>query len=270
MPSMILYLTKDNNYSFDSVFPSVLLLGIVIGNGLLVCYRPLKTSWLYFLINIVSFSLIDLDFDYTIVNGILNHDAVVIVSVIYCALGFLLNLIYFAYFIKRRNKNDFNEKTHNDNLYGFLGGNKRNESVSKQLEQLEDDDGFNKVIKKINSKKLSRVTRIVSFVLTVFLFLVYLILSLKKGGNNTNQLAIVATIAIIVLPITLIASLLYPIDFKYIYYFNAILFLIFGIIASSKYDLHPAFLIIGTVVTFLSFLLTLIVEGRTWSGAKPD
>jgi hypothetical protein len=75
---------------------------------------------------------------------------------------------------------------------------------------------------------------------------------------------------LLTLPIVIVASLLYPLDFKYLFYFNAFLILVLSIISCSVYHLHPAMLIVAIIIVGLSFLVTLIVEGRTWTGANPD
>lgn len=270
LPSMYLYYLNDENYTINVTMPSLLLLGLVLGNGLLVLYRPLRTTWLYFLINIIAFPFIHLAFDYDAVEVNLQHTAIFWVSYVYCILGFFINLYYLTKIFKRKSKSEMDERTNNDNAYDFLGGKKSNEAVSERLKELEGNSFISSATNKIKQAKFSRVFRIVSFfVVFVFMFL-YFITTLTRNYITQNQLAVILIIGLLVLPISLVASLLYPVDFKYIYYFNGFLVLLLAIIACTRYEIRPVLLILSIIFLGLSFLVTLIVEGRTWTGGKPD
>ena len=176
LPSMYLYKTTNENYSFDVVMPSTFLLGLIIGNGLLVLYKPLRSTWLYFLICIIAFPF-----------------------------------IYFVY--------DF---------------------------------------------------QVVSFFISYIIIAVYFIVAIQSTSVRDNVLATILLIGLLTLPIIIVSSLLYPLDFKYLFYFNVFLILVLSIISCSTYKMNPFILIFAIILVGISFLITLIVEGRTWTGANPD
>ena len=172
--------------------------------------------------------------------------------------------------MRRKTKSEWNEKTNNDTIYDFLGGVKKNEKISDRLSEAirKSEVGFE--IDRIKNVKLSRMTRIASFIITYIICIVYFF---KLNGFSSlyyNQMAVVLFISILVLPLCLFMSVLYPYDYKYMYYFNALFFLLCAIIDSRFYHMKAFFLILSIILTGLSLLVTLIVEGRTWTGAKPD
>lgn len=270
LPSMYLYKTTNDNYSFDVVMPSTFLLGLIIGNGLLVLYKPLRSTWLYFLICIIAFPFIYFAYDFQSVSIPIHHLAIFWICYIYCILGFLINLIYLLTLFRKKSKSEMDEKTNNDNSYDFLGGEKKNKVVAEHLKELRGDDFIDRASDRIKRAKLSRLSRVVSFVFMYVTIFVYFCLSTQIAPVNENLLSTILLIGLLTLPIVIVASLLYPLDFKYLFYFNAFLILVLSIISCSVYHLHPAMLIVAIIIVGLSFLVTLIVEGRTWTGANPD
>lgn len=271
LPSVLLYYTKSDNYSFFSVMACVMMIGIIIGNGLLVLFRPLKTTWFYFFALILMFLFLFQNCDFTILPYRINMTAIFILCLIYCILGFVINLVYLLYYIRRRTKSEMNEKTNNDTIFDFLGGNKKNEAVSQKLEQLTEYGTFaDKAKKKISGGKFSRTMRIISFVVTLICCIYYFAGQVGSTAIARNIFAINLLMILLLLTLALVASLLYPVEFKYIYYFNALFLLVTAIISAGQTDAKPIFLILSVILDGLSFLLTLIVEGRTWTGADPD
>ncbi len=270
LPSMYLYKTNNDNYSFNVVMPSTFLLGLIIGNGLLVLYKPLRSTWLYFLICIIAFPFIYFVFDFQAVNVPVHRLAIFWICYIYCILGFLINLLYLLSVFRKRSKNEMDEKTNNDNSYDFLGGERKNEAVVNHLKELRGDDFLNRASDRLKRAKLSRLTRVVSCLILEITTLIFFIVATQNTKVDESVLATISFIGMLIFPIILVASLLYPLDFKYIYYFNAFLVLVLSIISCSTYNIRPAILIIVTIIVGLSFLITLIVEGRTWTGANPD
>ena len=144
-----------------------------------------------------------------------------------------------------------------------------NENIEKQLEKITQKNERN-IMARIKSLKFSRVTRLCSAI--VFLAVSIFYLALLSGRHNEVDIPLfrVALLGIFVIAFLLGMSFLFPKDFKYVYYYNGILFSVSLILSCQNANVTPFFGIIATAVIFLSFLLTMIVDGRTWMGAKPD
>lgn len=270
LPSMYLYKTTNENYSFDVVMPSTFLLGLIIGNGLLVLYKPLRSTWLYFLICIIAFPFIYFVYDFQAVSVHIHYLAIFWICYIYCILGFLVNLIYLISILRKKSKSEMNEQTNNDNIYDFLGGEKKNKVVDEHLKELHGDDFIYRTSNRLNKAKLSRLSRVVSFFISYIIITVYFIVSIQSTSVRDNVLATILLIGLLTLPIIIVSSLLYPLDFKYLFYFNVFLIMVLSIISCSTYKMNPFMLIVAIILVGISFLITLIVEGRTWTGANPD
>ena len=267
---MYLYKTTNENYSFDVVMPSTFLLGLIIGNGLLVLYKPLRSTWLYFLICIIAFPFIYFVYDFQAVSVHIHYLAIFWICYIYCILGFLVNLIYLISILRKKSKSEMNEQTNNDNIYDFLGGEKKNKVVDEHLKELHGDDLIYRTSNRLNKAKLSRLSRVVSFFISYIIIAVYFIVAIQSTSVRDNVLATILLIGLLTLPIIIVSSLLYPLDFKYLFYFNVFLIMVLSIISCSTYKMNPFMLIVAIILVGISFLITLIVEGRTWTGANPD
>ncbi len=269
LPSIILYDMNDEKYSFTIIIACLLQLGFVIGNGLFVLLKPLRTTWLYFLICLISFPFLFSLYETSLYPTGINLRAVLVFSLAYSGLGFMINIFYFLSLFKRKSKTAFNEKTNNDNIYDFLGGAKKNKEISEKLDEIVNQNS-SKAANIIRHSKLSRLIRNIDFLILFFLSMVYFISSVNKSGFEKNLFAINMFLLLLILPICIISCYIFPTDFKYIYYYNALFLLVTGIIESKNYQMNPLFLILMIILTGLSLLLTLIVEGRTWTGANPD
>lgn len=217
LPSMVLYFTDDDNYTFYAVMPSLLFIGSVLGNGVLTLYRPLKTAWFYFLIHFIFLPWIFLNYDFSVLPWSINSFAVLLISMIYCGIGFLINLLYF-FTILRRKGNPLDEKTNNDSIYDFLGGQKKNVAISDRLDHIMDEQNIPS--DRLKHIKLSRTTRLLSFAILFAIIIVYMISTLIKFGFRKNEFFIILLLLLISSSVSLVYSMIYPVDFKYIYYFN--------------------------------------------------
>lgn len=270
LPSWLLFLMDEERYSLEIIVPCTLLLGILLGNGLLVCYRPIRTSWLYFLICIVSIPILYYALDLTMLDLDMNLTAIFWLSLIYSILGLLINLFLMLYTARKKSKSMLNEQTNNDHAFDFLGGKRRNEAIADKLNEIENSRFLGKLTSEFNKIKFSRFTRIASFIFAFITSFIYLIISVKNQALPSNLLAVCTLLFVLIIPICLIASIFYPLDFKYIYYFNSMFILLMAIIISRTYTMPPLMLILALILVGLSFIVTLIVEGRTWTGDKPD
>lgn len=271
LPSYILYNIHDFNNNMEIVMPCLLLLGALLGTGSLTLYRPEKTAWVYFLE--VLLILILYGQELIEVPGVdvpyINKTGVFAAEFVYCCVGIILNSAYYFNYLlkKRRDSND--EGTNHDTFYDFLNARDSNENIEKQLEKITQKNERN-IMARIKSLKFSRVTRLCSAI--VFLAVSIFYLALLSGRHNEVDIPLfrVALLGIFVIAFLLGMSFLFPKDFKYVYYYNGILFSVSLILSCQNANVTPFFGIIATAVIFLSFLLTMIVDGRTWMGAKPD
>lgn len=267
-PSLALYGMNESSTMIYFI-PSIVAIGVVIGNGLLSLYQPMRTSWFYFFICGVCFAVLFFGFNFMTDNDGIQSSWIFYAYFIYSLLGFLFNVFFLLYFLNHKGKFDYNEKTNNDNVYDFLGGEKRNDVVSNKLENMISSN-MNDALQKIKKEKFSKVTRILSFLITLVIFIIYFFISIRKITLSNNPLALFIIFSILSIIISFVSSIRYPIDFKYIFYFNSLFDSVIIIIMCSNYDMKPVFIIVETIFTGLTFISTLIVEGRTWMGANPD
>ncbi len=270
LPCMVLFYTSDDNYSFKSVMPSILMLGILLGDGILVLIRPLKTSWAYFFCNLIATPLIYSCYDVSPIPGKINSFAIMVISMVYCGVGLFINLFYLFRLMKRKNGSMSDEKTNNDSIFDFLGGQKKNKTIADKLDKAVKENNPSETLDRIKHIKLSRASRIITYGISLVISLIYLISALTKKGSDGNIFAIIMFLVMVLSSILLIASLIFPTDFKYLYYSNTIFLYICAIISSKQYEMKSIFLILTIILVGLSFLITLIVEGRTWTGADTD
>ena len=268
-PSIVLYHTQDWNQNISFVMYSVMLLGLTLGNGLLSLYRPLKSTWLYFLVEIITILIVFPNYDVTDLKLGINQTAIFALELVFCSLGFLVSLLCLIYYLKKKTKWEMNEYTNNDTFYDFLGGVVKNAEIEQQLEK-EMNGPLDKFSRKFFHVKFSRFTRIFSAIFTCITSIVYLIITTHSISFQKNQLAMIILLILILTPICLIMSIIYPMDFKYMYYFNVLFLLFCAIMLSSQHQINSFFFILTIILTGISFLITLIVDGRTWMGANPD
>jgi magnesium-transporting ATPase (P-type) len=272
-PSYILYWINDYNNSMETVLPCLLLLGVLVGTGLMTLYRPGKVSWFYFLETLFILALFADEFidvkavDCTQFNtlGIFWAEAV------YCIIGFLINLFYFIHYLRKlhKNRNAFNENTNADTFYDFLNGAEINGDIEGHLEEIT-KQGNRNMMKAAKGVKLSRFTRWVSLVITLVSAVYYFIILGGKGILFESEMYYPLIAVSVTSPVLMVASVMFPKDFKYMYFYNSGLFMVASLLASGPSGVSPFFCILSIAVLCLSLLLTLITEGRTWTGAKPD
>ncbi len=271
LPSYILYNIRDFNNNIVIVMPCLMMLGVLLGTGSLTLYRPDRTSWFYFLE--VFLILILYSPEWHEIPGVhvpyVNKTGIFWAEFCYCLIGMLLNFLYFFKFLIKRRRNSLDEGTNHDTFYDFLSARDSNKSIEKELERLT-QKGDENVMARLKQIKFSRVSRLVSALVFLGVAIIYLALLAGRADAEDLPLFKVSLSGIFILALLLGASFLFPKDFKYVFYYNAILFSFSMILACRDVALTPLFGILAMVVVFLSFLLTMIVDGRTWMGAKPD
>lgn len=268
-PSWILYSIGDSG--IEEILPCLFMLGIVIGNGLLTLYKPIRTSWFYFLSVLFAMALnYKMFLDSPIDELVLYRNAVgiYVTMLVYNGIGLLINLIFFAQSLHRNlHPKTFNEKTNEDNPYDFLNARNINKDVEKKVMNIVPDTETGKFVKTIRKIKFSRYARVASFALS-FIVMIY---CLYKSSTSAISLASPITVyGLIVLSALVAVSLIFPGDFKYIYYYDSILLGVLLICASKSDDIPLFWLVVNLIILILALLVTLITEGRTWMGATID
>jgi hypothetical protein len=272
-PSYLLYFIPNYSDEIGTVLPCLLLLGVVIGTGLFTLYRPNKLSWFYFLeTGFVLGFYADRFLHVTSVDvSNISTAGIFYSEVTYCSIGIIINLLYFfsALRKKRRGKNDFNEATNADTFYDFLNGKPTNAYIEASVEKISKQGGHDGMafVKRV---KFSRIVRIISLFAFLIMACYYLIFTAQRFTLTLTEIYYPCLLGILLLPTLLVGSVLFPREFKYVYFYNGILFS-FGILFScAPVGANPLGAILSLIVLFLSLLIGLITEGRTWTGAKPD
>lgn len=106
--------------------------------------------------------------------------------------------------------------------------------------------------------------------ISVICFLICVIITMANGAFFNNQLSIISFDGLFVILITGLCSIFYPRDFKYMYYYHGLLYSLFALISCGNASFTILPFLLSLIAVFLSLILTLIVEGRTWTGAKPN
>lgn len=267
-PSIILYDMHESNYSLNLAISCLCVLGINIGIGLFTLYKPIRTTWFYFLSCL--FGLLSNSSSFLHPSDIPYLEEHNLAGIFYTqiALAFIcliINLIFFfkSFYKYQKSKNMTSEKTNMDSPYDFLNGGEINKDIEIQIRHMDEN---NSMVKRIKGVKLSRTARIVSFIiLTLMLIYFYL----KSGDFKNLPMSELLLVISFLAPISFIASLFFPGDFKYIYYYVVILFSVMMILGSQG-KLYMRLLIVILIFHGLSLLLTLITEGRTWTGGSID
>lgn len=270
LPSWILYSLKEVSPDLTLAMPSLLVLGMAIGTGIFTLYKPIRTSWFYFLTVILVYAFNSSTF-YEIPLGEIPTEAshaLYVVGLVYHGGGFLLNAIFFLASLYRYKKSAsaFNEETNNDSPYDFLNAKDINHDVERSVMKTLPKNASGDIVRLTKHVKFSRYARLVSF-LAVLPFVIYVLAS--KDPENSYSFA-TALLAVFLLPILFLSSLFLPGDFKYLFYYQVIVSLSLFIIAARHDELSLFWLVLVLVLVVLALLSTLITEGRTWTGAEPD
>lgn len=269
VPSWILYM--EDVTLIDEILPSLFVLGIVIGNGLLTLYKPIRTSWFYFLS-----VLFLMGFDYETflssqideITTYRNSVGIFVTMLVYNGICLILNFVFILYSMKKNKKpKTFDEKTNEDNPYDFLNAKAINKDIEKQVMGIVPENQSGNIVKAIKKIKFSRYSRVVSCAIS-FIILFYCLVRGSKSATGLTTM--ISSYGLIFLPVLLLISLVFPGDFKYIYYYDSILFGVLLICGSRTDDLPLFWLIVNLIIIVLALLVTLITEGRTWTGSEID
>lgn len=269
-PSYVLYWTTESNQVTDIVIRCITAIGVIAGSGVITLARPIRTTPFYFLELLIVYSIqfsgfnppgFDLDFI-----------SIFWLEIIYCIIGLLVSFFAYLRYTKRKKKKTgaMNEDTNEDTIYDFLNASDANKHIEDDIENIMGQEERERM-RRNKQMKFSRLARIFSFVVSFITLLVYFISSSQKGALGAKGVyPQLVFLSMILISVIFIASLRYPRDFKYLYFYNDGFFLLLLLIISREFMMKSAFLIVAFVVLMMSFLITLIVEGRTWMGGLSD
>ncbi len=271
LPSYILFYLQDGYEWKTIVIPCLRRLGATIGVGILCVYRPRRMTFAYFFeraLILLSMFLSQAPFGRQLS---LSVHPIVILFLVYCLLARLVNLLFLAYYFRKRSffgKNSRKEGTNGDGPFDFLNAVPTNKNIENDLNSIpEGKRGI--ILKERKQIKLSKVRRTIAF----FLAIVRFILSFIQSGNPHSLPSQVSLVGILSLPLFYGGSLLFPRHFKYGFYFNGRRFLLCDYLS---FDFHGKigsfhfFFLAARILFGITFLVSLIVEGRIWTGSKED
>ncbi len=269
MPSYVLYYTDETNQVTDTVIRCITLIGAIVGTGTITLMRPIRTTFFYFIELLIIYSLQFSDFSPSGFD--FNFISIFWLEVIYCLIGFAVSTVSYVHYSKKKKKAGASkEDTNEDTLYDFLNASNANKHIEDDIENIMDEKEKEKM-KRRKQMKFSRLTRIFSFGFVFITLMIYFITSEQR--KSTTSVAVfsgLVLLGMILIALTFLGSLRFPRDYKYLYFYTAAFFLTLCLVISKDFRMSPVFLIIDLVVLFFSFLITLIVEGRTWMGGISD
>lgn len=271
-PSYILYFTDATNISAEIVIPCLVTLGVVLGTGVFSLYRPIRTTLFYFFevlaVLLVEFSGLKPDY----IGDAINGNIYLTIEVIVCFICIAINLFIFSYYLGGNKAIvAHKEGTNEDTIFDFLNANDSNKKIEKALEKITEQKNGKNYMKMVKKIKFSRLLRTISFGFAEALFLFYLVLEGVKHGSIANRIfSELVFLGSLSTPFAYFLSNMYPKDFKYVYFYNTGLFLLFVIISSKDAGYTPLVSILTIIFLCIAFVMNLIVEGRTWMGASSD
>lgn len=268
-PSIVLYNINPSNGYLDTILPCLVVIGLILGSGIFSLVRSLRVPFFYFLEMLIVLPIELYDFAPQDMNLNINVNAIVWCSIVYSLVALLINVVVFIRYWKKNSNAYLKEDTNSDTIYDFLNAERSNEKIEDDLEQITNNEKSANIMKRRKEIKLSKALRVVSFTIIALMSLIYLLICIKKGMTiATSEFARLNLETLVILPIVFFFSLFYPRDFKYLYFYHGILFLIFDMVSSE--NVKNIYYILGIIVLVISFIITLIVEGRTWMGADLD
>lgn len=269
VPSIMLYSMKSDNFSLSVITSCLCVLGMNIGIGLFTLYKPIRTTWYYFL-SVLS-TLINYRDIFLTSSGISyleqhNLKGIYYTEIVFATICLIVNLIFFlkSFVRYQKSKTMTSEKTNADSPYDFVNGGEINHDIEKRIRTMDKD---NDMLGRIKAVRFSRLLRILSFCLFTIVFLLY---SMNIRFSTTSDASPLLLSALVLLPSAFFSSLSLPGDFKYVYYYVAVFYATLFIVSSSITGLSIFLSIVVLVVHILALLVTLITEGRTWTGNSID
>ena len=269
IPVVSLQFTFFMPYTLNSSYPSLLIIGAILGIGAVALYKPTNMT-LFFFIELFFIMFFFHDYILNLPGKIIfNIEPIFNLELIYCTLALFIFFIqmFYVYFSKKNLKKTIKEDANHDSIFEFLCASDSNKKIEKKIENIAKDSKIELLIKKKTS--LSKICRF----LTYIPFLIFSVISLSHLNEAllySNLLTTNIITSLFIVTISFIFSFLAPKDFKYVFFFNIYLFTAGNIIISYYLQHLPFLFIIISIITTLNLIITMIPEGRRWMGAKLD
>ena len=236
-------------------------------------YKPTRLPWFFFLdiLFLLLFYFDTFTNKKTIELVPFNIFPLYITEIVIAGVGLAFNLLYLVYFLinRKKYKSENNEYTNSDTFYNFLNATQNSKAVEEKMNDMNKKENI--IVKFTKKYRLSRTSRVISYLFFVVIFFIYLFKLISNVNILNKDILLYPLITSIIVTTTLfIASLFFPRDYKYSYYFNSALYLIVMIFISRQVEMNPTLFIIAIVVLLESLIVTMITEGRTWMGGKYD
>lgn len=269
IPSVILFNINASTYSLSAIISCLSVLGMNLGIGMFTLYKPIRTSWFYYLaclISLVTNHNTFLNYQEIPFMEEYNLPGIFYTEVALASILLVVNLIFFFRSLYRYSKSTSmtSEKTNADSPYDFLNGGEINHDIEKQIRYM---DKNNELLGKIKQVKISRTSRLISFLV---LIVILLLVCFRRGFSKDSAIFSCIFSLLILAPSSFFSSLVLPGDFKYIYYYVAVFYSLIFILSTSVTGIPIWVFILVLAIHVISLLLTLITEGRTWTGNSID
>lgn len=271
LPSYILYYLKDEQNWKEIVIPCLIRLASALGNGCLCLYRPRRSTFLYFY---ERACILLIRFIHQAPFGrhlSISVFPILVTFITYCFLGRFINAVFYRYYRRKRTffgKNARKEGTNGDTAFDFLNAAPVNKKIEEDLESIPEGEARRRR-KAIKRTKLSKFRRAIGFLIARTRF----VLSIAKAKHSFDLTVQISLLGLLVVPFYFLGSLWFPRHFKYGFFFNGRILRILDYL-TFDFSGRPSglnfFCILFRILFGITFLVCLIVEGRTWTGAPED
>ncbi len=259
LPSLALYHVYDDNNNLPTVLPCLLLLGTLLGTGALALDHPEKVTPFFFLeILLLMASYYDEIRSFPLFG--VQIVGVSISEMVYCLICFSFSSFCLILLTRRRSsRKKLLEGTNHDSFLEFVSARDNNKEIVDKL-----------LRRQKNTLQFSRWTRLISGSIHLLLSFGSFLLSLQGQGESAELLQKTSALSVALPLILILLSWQFPRAYKYVFYYNSFLFAIALLFFGKEFPAVFLLSLFSLIALFLSFLLTLVVEGRTWMGAEMD
>lgn len=270
-PSIILYHIDETNRAVNTIVPCLLIIATVVGAGSFSLVRPFRVPFFYFVEMLILLPVELYNFDPNGIDVNINMTAVIWLEAIYCLIAILINAVVFIRYWRRNSNAYLKEDTNGDTVYDFLNAVSPNKKIENDLEKITEEGDKNNLMKKRKEIVFSRALRCVSYGLIAIMLIVYILACVNDHiGLSASYFERLNLESLIIISLAFFFSMFFPRDFKYLYFYHTAVFLVFDMILAKNEGYKNVFYILAIVLLGVVFLLTLIVEGRTWMGADSE
>lgn len=261
LPSLLLINVFDiSSDTKNIIYPSLVSLFITLG-GSLVCFCfPIKVSPVYFLLQYLTHLFLFITIDSSIVNvSIKLCKAITTINIIYSLISFIFTLtvllIYVSMKIKRDRNKDVDGDDKSSEIVNFINNDKKLMSLFNPILPK------NEIVKGKNIK-LSLIFRIASYILYFVVSIIYVASPNAISLFKSDYLSEILTLSLLLMLILLLTSVYYKKEIKYLYFYIAVGFNVFLLIALKEKQLPLIGYIIALIVSCLGFFYSIFMDSK--------